>query len=157
MFFADPVAAFTNIGRSVRPSGRLAMLTWQALDRNAWVLEMREALSLGRPLPPEGPGPGPFSLAEPDIVRDILERAGWTDVDFEAIEEPMNFGETANAAFELMRDIGLVRGLAAALQFSDAERQQALDRLYETMRRHQTTGGVLIESQAWVITARRGF
>ena len=30
MFFAEPVAAFTNIGRALRPAGRLVMMVWQA-------------------------------------------------------------------------------------------------------------------------------
>ena len=31
MFFADPVAAFTNIGGAIAPGGRLALATWQPL------------------------------------------------------------------------------------------------------------------------------
>ena len=30
MFFTDPVAAFTNIGRALRPGARLVQLVWQA-------------------------------------------------------------------------------------------------------------------------------
>jgi ubiquinone/menaquinone biosynthesis C-methylase UbiE len=29
MFFGDPVAAFTNIGRGLRPGGRLVLMSWQ--------------------------------------------------------------------------------------------------------------------------------
>ena len=28
MFFADPVAAFANVGRALRPDGRLVMMVW---------------------------------------------------------------------------------------------------------------------------------
>src|SRR3979490_3641598 len=31
MFFADPIAAFVNIRRSLRPKGRLAFVCWRAL------------------------------------------------------------------------------------------------------------------------------
>src|SRR6185436_3364257 len=34
MFFADPVAAFINIRRSLRPQGRLAFVCWRALEEN---------------------------------------------------------------------------------------------------------------------------
>ena len=30
MFFDDPVAAFANVGRALRPAGRLVMMVWQA-------------------------------------------------------------------------------------------------------------------------------
>jgi hypothetical protein len=36
MFFADPVAAFSNIARAARPEARLVMLVWQSHDRNEW-------------------------------------------------------------------------------------------------------------------------
>ena len=33
MFFADPVAAFTNIGLALRPKARLVMMVWREHDR----------------------------------------------------------------------------------------------------------------------------
>ena len=45
MFFAEPVAAFTNIGRALRPAGRLVMMVWQAHDRNEWDMAIRRALT----------------------------------------------------------------------------------------------------------------
>jgi ubiquinone/menaquinone biosynthesis C-methylase UbiE len=36
MFFADPVAAFANLARSLRHSGRLMMMVWQDAERNEW-------------------------------------------------------------------------------------------------------------------------
>lgn len=45
MFFADPVAAFTNISRALRPGARLVMLVWQRRDLNEWATAIDEALS----------------------------------------------------------------------------------------------------------------
>ena len=36
MFFNDPVAAFTNLGRALRPGARLVQVVWQAYDRQEW-------------------------------------------------------------------------------------------------------------------------
>lgn len=41
MFFADRVAAFGNIGHAIRPDGRLVMLAWQGLERNARAVRSR--------------------------------------------------------------------------------------------------------------------
>ena len=41
MFFDDPVAAFANISRALRPAGRLAMMVWQARERNEWDITIR--------------------------------------------------------------------------------------------------------------------
>jgi ubiquinone/menaquinone biosynthesis C-methylase UbiE len=44
MFFVDPVAAFANIGRALRPAGRLVMMVWQGHKQNEWSLAIEEAL-----------------------------------------------------------------------------------------------------------------
>jgi ubiquinone/menaquinone biosynthesis C-methylase UbiE len=36
MFFSDPVAAFRNIRRALRPGGRLVLLVWRELKHNEW-------------------------------------------------------------------------------------------------------------------------
>ena len=40
MFFGDHVAAFRNIGRAMRPGGRLLLVTWQSLAGNEWLREI---------------------------------------------------------------------------------------------------------------------
>jgi len=44
MFFEDPVAAFANVGRALRPVGRLVMMVWQAPERNEWDVAIRQSL-----------------------------------------------------------------------------------------------------------------
>lgn len=154
MFFADPVAAFTNIARAVRSGGRLAMLSWQGLEKQDWLQAFRSALALGRDLPGETPGArGPFGLAEPPAVRDILSRAGWDSIALDEVRAPMYFGPSADAAFADLRGIGLVRGLSQGL--TGAQKAQALANLHDTLRAHETGEGVLIDSAAWLISARR--
>jgi ubiquinone/menaquinone biosynthesis C-methylase UbiE len=53
MFFDDPVAAFANIGRALRPAGRLVMMVWQAHERNEWDVTIHQSLGAA-----EEPGPG---------------------------------------------------------------------------------------------------
>ena len=50
MFFADPVAAFANIGRGMSAGGRLAVVVWQDFARNEWLRVPWAALAMGRPL-----------------------------------------------------------------------------------------------------------
>jgi SAM-dependent methyltransferase len=61
MFFADPVAAFANIGTALRPGGRLVMLVWQTRERNEWSTAIRRAIAGPDVSVPEpaAPSPGP--------------------------------------------------------------------------------------------------
>lgn len=43
MFFTDPVGAFTNLGRALRPGARLVLLVWPDYDRNEWAVTIRRA------------------------------------------------------------------------------------------------------------------
>jgi ubiquinone/menaquinone biosynthesis C-methylase UbiE len=76
MFFADPLAAFTNVRRALRPGGRLVLLVWQSFDDNEFLHRVLDALTPGRetPLPP-AQGPSPLSLADPQRVHALLEQA----------------------------------------------------------------------------------
>src|SRR5206468_5554978 len=92
MFFGDHVAAFTNIGRALRPGGRLVLVTWQPLSGNEWIREISGALAAGRDLPAPPPDAGPFALADPARVRALLTSAGFADVELEGASAAMWFG-----------------------------------------------------------------
>ena len=154
MFFADPLVAFRNIRGALAPGGAMALLAWQGLERNPWMLTIRDALAVGRTLPGPPPGaPGPFGLADVERTREILSAAGFEQVNFADTREPVNLGGTAEAAFRFIGQQGISRGLLQGLD--DAERAQALDALHRTLARHETEKGVLLESGAWLITATR--
>jgi SAM-dependent methyltransferase len=82
MFFDDPVAAFANVRSQLAPSGRLAFACWRGEEENSWFPGLALAdVAPPRPEPPPGAGPtGPFTLADPQRVHEILEHAGFTAV-----------------------------------------------------------------------------
>ena len=152
MFFGDHLAAFRNIRRALRPSGRLVMLTWQPLSENEWLREIATSLAVGRQpmLPP--PGAGPVSLSEPDRVRELLSAAGYTDVELEGNEAPMWFGEDADTALDFI--LGLTDWMVRDVD--DAGRAAARDALAATIAEHHGADGVTFGSATWITTARAG-
>jgi SAM-dependent methyltransferase len=149
MFFADPVTAFGNIGRALRPDGRLVMMVWQAHDRNEWDVAIRR--SLAGPGAVASAGPDPFSLADPPVVTGILEAAGFMDVTFTDVHEPMYFGPDVAAALDWIRGFAYTSEVLNRLDPAAAAR--ALGRLRETLAAHIGDDGVWFGSRAWIVTA----
>jgi SAM-dependent methyltransferase len=152
MFFADPIAAFTNLARAARTGARLVMMVWQGEERNEWATAIRHALTAGGG-PAPATGPDPFSLADPATVQSILDASGFVDVGITDVREPVYYGQDAAAAVDLVRDMTMTRELLARLDAVAAQR--ALARLRETLTAHETSGGVLFDARAWIVTARR--
>lgn len=151
MFFGDLVAAFTNIGRAMKPGGRLALLTWQPLSENEWIPAFATALAAGRPVPTPPPNvPGPFALSDPARVRSILTDAGFVDIELEGRSEGMWFGDDVEDAHRFV--LGLLGWMVRDVD--DETRQRGTEELHRTMEAHTTTKGVMFGSAAWIITAR---
>ena len=154
MFFADRLAAFTNLAAALRPGGRLALLAWQNLDRNPWLVELRAALALGRDLPSPRPGtPGPYGLADTDAAAAVLTEAGFESIAFVPIEVPMQLGRDAEDAWEYLRGMGLYRGLTEGL--GETDKADAIANVKKLISDHTTSTGVIAESGSWSITAVR--
>jgi ubiquinone/menaquinone biosynthesis C-methylase UbiE len=154
MFFADPVTAFSNIGGALRPAARLVMLVWQDRDRNEWASAIRQSLITATPTPTlPTSGREAFSLAAPSITEGILAAAGFTDVSFTDVHEPVYYGPDSATAFDNVFRLLKFRDLLADLDASAAE--QARTRLHAMLAAHDTGGGVYFDSRAWIVTARR--
>ncbi|MDL4816476.1 alpha/beta fold hydrolase [Actinomadura opuntiae] len=155
MFFEDPVAAFANIGRALRPAGRLVMMVWQSSERNEWDVALRRALEEGgaAQAAAASTGPDPFSLADPPAVTRILEAAGFADVAFTDVHEPVYYGPDVAAALEWVR--GFTSTSEALDRLAPAAAARAVGRLRETLTAHLGDDGVWFDSRAWIVTARR--
>jgi SAM-dependent methyltransferase len=147
MFFADPVAAFTNIRRQMRPDGRIAFASWQALNKNEWF--PGAVLAKYRHGPPPDPGappqPGPFALAGEDYTRSILAAAGFTDISFHA------------HGYEWREPAKAVDGLLLEAMDLDTETKARAMADLEAHAASMTVDGVIRqERNYWIVTAANG-
>jgi SAM-dependent methyltransferase len=82
MFFADPAAAFRNIGSALKPGGRLVFACWAPLAENRhWLIAYDVALRhLGPPALASAREPGPLAFGDPDYIRGVLTAAGFSEI-----------------------------------------------------------------------------
>ena len=82
MLTVDPAAAAHEIRRVLRPGGHAALAVWDARERNPWAqIPSAALLELGHAEPPDPDAPGPFALAADGRLAELLDDAGFTDVE----------------------------------------------------------------------------
>ncbi|WP_327011184.1 class I SAM-dependent methyltransferase [Dactylosporangium sp. NBC_01737] len=88
MFFTDPVRAFANLRRAATTGAILRAVVWRDIAQNPFMTTAeRAAAPLVPDLPVRRPGePGQFAFADPDLVRGILDRGGWTGVGIRPVD-----------------------------------------------------------------------
>jgi SAM-dependent methyltransferase len=148
MFFGDPVAAFTNICRALRPAGRLVMIVWQAREHNEW------AVAIDRVLAADGdPGLDAFSLGEPTTTTAILDAAGFADVVVTDVRRPVYYGQDVDTALAWIS--GFTSTKAALERLGPAAAADAQRGLRGLVTEHRGDDGIWFDSAAWIVTARR--
>lgn len=159
MFFPDPDRAFAHIRDSLGtgPGGRIGFVCFQGPFDNPMILQpVMAAAAHVEMLPPPGPtDPSPFSLADPDRTRSLLERAGFGDVVIEPGPSSADLGAAddleAIARRALEQNPGIAPGLAAA---SASSRAAAIAAAAEVMAQHVDDGRVVMGAATWVVTGR---
>jgi ubiquinone/menaquinone biosynthesis C-methylase UbiE len=158
MFFASPVAALRNVRRSLVPGGLLTMVVWRSKAENPFLSEAEQRVLEIVPHPEKGDqvtcGPGPFSMASPDVVSAQLLRAGFERPCFERFDADICLGDTVDEALDLGMEIGPA-GEVLRLAGDDAEKYRAdvVRTLRELYAEYATDDGVKGRSSSWIVSA----
>ncbi|GGZ03348.1 class I SAM-dependent methyltransferase [Streptomyces nitrosporeus] len=154
-FFTDPVAAFANLHRALRPGGRLAFVCAAEAGANEWLAaltSLKETLPLGGF--GKAGGPGMFSLTDPRRIRDLLAASRFEEVDVQRTEAAGKWGTDAADAAAFLLDSGPVRHhLDQVIPSAQDAARQALT---AALQPHEADGGVWLRSSSWLVTAVRG-
>jgi SAM-dependent methyltransferase len=142
MFFADPVAAFRNIRRALKPAGRLVFIAWRTPQENPWgTTPVRAAQPFLPPQPRPGPeDPGQFAFGDRARVERILGEAGFKALRFEPIDRQIWMGDT-------------VAEVVAGAGKEPAAIEKAKQAIAEVLTPHEGSEGVRLPGACWLVRA----
>jgi SAM-dependent methyltransferase len=158
MFFANPVAALRNVREAMAPGGRLSAAIWRRKLDNQWALraELVAARYLDRPEETDEPtcGPGPFSMADADVVTEQLLAAGFTEVGLGRSDLPMWMGDDLDRAVGFSLTIGPAGELLRLWgERADEIRPRIEAEVREALADLETPDGVLAPASTWLLSA----
>ena len=157
MFFEEPVAAFSALRNSLKPGGKLGFVCWRKPKLNPFFNAPMEAALTVLPAPaPSAPGaPGPFGLADDNVIQTTLRLAGFKDVSVAPLNLTLSVGaETPfDALFEELIQIGPAAALIA--QSNPSLKEKAREAVYNRLTDFYASGqGVSFDANFWLVTAR---
>ena len=112
MFFADPVAAFAEVGRNLRPGGRLVAAAWGPRAQNPlFSVPGRVAAELLGPAAPADPdAPGPFGLQNAARTVALLAEAGFAEAQATPVALTLVSGHDAAGFAAVQTEVGPAAG-----------------------------------------------
>jgi len=157
-FFANPVAGLRSMRASLKPSGIMTMIVWREIENNPWLGRAKQIVLQHLPPVPakaQSCGPGPFSMADPELVSTQLEHAGYRDITFQQIDAPVLVGKNLDDAVAFQLAIGPAGEVyREAGQIAEQRRPQIIASLRAELSRYEGSNGVMMDSSSWKVTAR---
>jgi len=158
-FFEDPVAGLCNMRAALRPGGTMTMIVWRELAENPWLSIPRDVVLRFLARPSENArtcGPGPFSMADPDMVTRLLEGAGYSRICFERVDAEVLVGRDLDEAVEFQLALGPAGEVfRQAGDEATGKRTRITEALKAELNRYSTPDGVMMSSSSWKVEARR--
>ena len=110
------------------------------------------------PLPGEDAqtcGPGPFSMANEEMVRGMMKAAGYEEIEFRRVDAQVLVGNDVEDAIDFQLALGtageVFREAGEEGENKRAEIESALSEAINAQR--QSAEGIVMDSSSWVISA----
>ena len=157
-FFENPVAGLRNMRTSLKPGGIMTMVVWRGIKDNPWLGHAKDIVLKFLPPPGENAqtcGPGPFSMADTDVVSKQLEIAGYKDIEFEQIDAQVFVGNDLDDAVAFQLAIGPAGEVYREAGKLAEERHEEIANALETaLAKYRRPNGVIMDSSSWKVTGR---
>lgn len=151
MFFPDIQLAANEIYRVLKPGGRFATTVWNFPEKNFWVTAIMGIIMRLMEIPPPPPEvPGMFRCCKPGRMRDILEKAGFNDIEEREVLSTLKT-KSVDEYWEMMTEIG-ASVVAALSQADEGMRSKIKEEVFRLIKQ-KCPETVSLEASAIAITA----
>src|SRR5215471_386003 len=157
MFFMMPGSAMRNIRKALKPGGALTMIVWRRREENPWVHDAELCVKEIVPVVSHEDtdavhcGPGPFSMAGPDMVSSMLRGSGYDRIAFERFDADICIGKDMGEAIEFAMALGPAGEIMRLAGDEGAKRKdQVVAALRKTLSRYARNDGVWAPSSTWI-------
>jgi len=161
MFFSMPGAAMRNIRKALMPGGKLTMIVWRRREDNPWLYDAERCVKAIVPVVSHEEtdqvhcGPGPFSMAGPDMVSEMLRGVGYDRITFERFDTDICIGRDIEEAIEFAMALGPAGEVMRLAGDEGVKRKdQVIDALRQTLGVYARPDGVWAPSSTWFVCAR---
>jgi SAM-dependent methyltransferase len=149
MLLPDAEAALKETRRVLKQGARVALAAWAAPEDNPWtVLPVNELVDRGL-VEPVPSGPGQFAWAEPGMIEENLEAAGFVEYEVDSVAFTLKYGSVAEW-WSASNDISL-RVFERASHADDDEIVQALADKAQAWTAED--GSISVPARTWVAAA----
>jgi ubiquinone/menaquinone biosynthesis C-methylase UbiE len=158
MFFSNPVAAMRNMRTALKPGATMTHIVWRTPDDNPWLSMAKEVVL--KFLPPPGEdgrscGPGPFSMANQEMVTGMMKSAGYDNIEFERVDALVLVGNSVQDAINFQLALGpageVFREAGDEAEEKREEIEAALAEAIDLEKKE--ADGIVMDSSSWVISA----
>jgi hypothetical protein len=136
----------------------MTMIVWRGIEENPWLGHAKQTVLHYLPSPDENAqtcGPGPFSMANTDVVTKQLKIAGYEDIVFEQVDAQVFVGKDLDDAVAFQLAIGPAGEVyREAGQLAEQRHDEIAAGLKAELARYQGPNGVMMDSSSWKVTAK---
>jgi ubiquinone/menaquinone biosynthesis C-methylase UbiE len=153
MFMPEPEVCLTSVFELMKQGGRISIACWSDPDKNPFISLLTKTLGKYMDLPKPVPGaPGIFAFADPERLRDVIQAAGFRDIELQEMEIDFIELDSGRAYWEAMSDMA-----APVMQFvnqmDSATRSWFVDDVISSADALKQDGVVRMRGTTWVASA----
>jgi SAM-dependent methyltransferase len=155
MFFEDPVAAFRNLGRALRPGGRIAFVAWAGVKDNPWFHVPRDAAvsRLGAAPSADPSAPGPLAFQDAGRVAGLMAAAGLRDVRAEQVRIMLTPPGGVGGAARVASRVGPAARIMKAHDGTETDAAVIEEDVARAFRKYDTNGLTRVPATINLFTA----